>query len=180
MYKLIVSLAFVALSGACNGTSTGNPVDGKSDLVLDDFTSKSFRIDDTGGPNCTDQFENGEEKLSPSATQIEESIADGSAEFIVMMKAEVSQDDYPFIAAGREEDPDLESDSAYRARVDAIAGSQVCAIEDVERIEGTYVESFVLINAFLAELTLEQAKELSRRSDVHSIELSQSSDPPPQ
>jgi hypothetical protein len=43
---------------------------------------------------------------------------------------------------------------------------------------GDYVQSFLLINAFIADLTVEQAVAISGLRDVRSVELSQAGDLP--
>jgi hypothetical protein len=60
-----------------------------------------------------------------------------------------------------------------------IADSQVCALEEVSEAGGKYLSSFLLINAFSAELTADAAIRLSQRADVRSVELSQTGTPPP-
>lgn len=180
MFKFIASLTFVALSGACNGSSTGNPLSEEHDVVLGSYTSKSFRVESTGSPNCENDTEDSADKFEPSLSAIEEAVGEDAAEFIVMMTTEVSQEDYPFSDGDRDvTEQALEDDEEYLARAQAIADTQVCAIQDVEQLGGSYLQSFVLINAFVAELTTQQAEQLAQRTDVQILELSQSSDAPP-
>lgn len=178
MYKLVASLTVVTLTGACSGTSTGNPVTEEPDVMLGSYTSKSFRVESTGSPSCATDTEDSADKFEPSLSEIEDAIGEDAAEFIVMMSTQVSQEDYPF-SEGERDEVALEDDAEYVARAQAIADTQVCAIEEIEQLGGSYLQSFVLINAFVAELTTEQAEQLSQRTDVQSLELSQSSDPPP-
>ena len=178
MYRIVASLTVVALSGACSGTSTGNPATEEPDVMLGSYTSNSFRVESTGSTSCANDTEDNADKFEPSLSEIEDAIGEDAAEFIVMMTTEVSQDDYPF-SEGEREVAALEDDAEYLARAQAIADTQVCAIEETVQLGGGYLHSFVLINAFVAELTTQQAEQLSRRNDVQSMELSQTSAPPP-
>jgi len=178
MYKLIASLTVVAFSGACNGPSTGNPATEEPDVVLGSFSSTSFRVESAGAPSCPTETQDSADKCEPPLAEIEDAIGQDAAEFIVLMATEVSQEDYP-VSDGERDEAALEDDAEYVARAHAIADTQVCAIEEIEQLGGGYMQSFVLINAFVAELTTEQAEQLGRRSDVQSLELSQTSDAPP-
>jgi hypothetical protein len=72
----------------------------------------------------------------------------------------------------------MSSDADPVAREQEIARWQRCAIEEVTSLGGEVGESFWLINAFTAELTLAQATQLSTRGDVQSVELSNPGTPP--
>ena len=177
MYKLIASMSLVALSGTCNGASTGNHVEEKAEPKLASYTATSFRVEDTGSPRCEKGSEEGKNKFAPPLPELEKLVGTETAEFIVMLSTELSQQDYPL--GENEKDGAFNKNTAYMARAQAIAATQLCAIEEVELLKGRYMQSFVLINAFVARLTVEQAKELAQRGDIRSVELSQSAEPPP-
>lgn len=177
MYKIISSITLFALSGACTGTSTGNPVGEEPELTLGSYTAQSFRVESTGSPSCESDTEDGADKFEPTLSEIEDIVGEDATEFIVLMTTEITQDDYPFTDGDR--GTPLEENAEYLARAEAIANTQLCAIDETERLGGTYVESFVIINAFVAELTVEQAEELAERADVRSLELSETMTPPP-
>jgi hypothetical protein len=109
---------------------------------------------------------------------------DGPHEFVVLMKKDLDSEEYPFppppgdpeTGERGEWQPD---DPLLVARVERIAELQACAVAELEAIGGTYVQSFWLINAFSAEMTLAQAYELAERADIRFIEASETGTPPP-
>jgi hypothetical protein len=157
----------------CSGTNTGNPVTQKPTLRRLD--ENIFQILDAAANACDLAHESDPSKLQPPRQDLEARLGDGSAEFIVLMKQEIDSNAYP-LPMGRDEDGE---DPRFVARATAIATSQACTLEELSELGGTYVHSFLLINAFTAELTVEQAVALSELEDVASVELSQTDEPPP-
>lgn len=158
----------------CSGTNTGNPVTNKPTVVRLDETT--FQILDSAADECELARESDPSKLMPSQSELEAQLGDASAEFIVLMKQEIDVNEYP-LPMGRSDDG--EDDPAFVARATAIATSQACTLEEASELGGTYVHSFLLINAFTAELTVAQAVALSELEDVASVELSETDTPPP-
>lgn len=178
-FSSCVGIGAMLVSLACNGTSTGNPADDKNDgPTLDDFTADSFRLVGPGSPDCSVVQEPSAEKVLPDRAELEARLGSDPAEFIVLMKEEVSLDEYPLPGSNRD-DSAWEEDPVYMARAQRVAESQACAIASLEEHGGTYVESFLLINAFVAVLTVPEAVQLSERSDVRSVELGETDTPPP-
>jgi hypothetical protein len=90
------------------------------------------------------------------------------------MIQEIDAQAYPFPTMDM---PDWEAKAEARAAV--IADSQACAAAQLEQLGGTYVQSFLLINAFVADMTIAVAEQLVQRSDVQSVVLSATNTPPP-
>jgi Peptidase inhibitor I9 len=141
-----------------------------------DVSGSSFRVVDLGMRACVDARDLTTERVVPSPATLRAQLPIGSEEFIVLMTREVSLADFPLPPGTRDESA---TTSAQNARALAIADSQVCALEEVSDVGGKYLGSFLLINAFSAELTAEAAIRLSQRADVRSVELSQTDTPPP-
>lgn len=135
-----------------------------------DISSSSFRVVDLGMPTCSDERDLTSVRISPAPAALEAQLGSGSAEFVVLMKHEVSLSEFP-LEPGNRDDPT--PTPAQTARALEIAKWQVCALEEVSQAGGEYLSSFWLINAFSAELTAELAIRLSQRADVQSVELSQ-------
>lgn len=181
MFLNCVGIGGVILSVACTGTSTGNPADEPKDgLTLGDFGAASFRLIDAKAADCPEELEKSEGKLQPARAELEVALGTASAEFIVLMKEEVSLEEYPLPEGSRDRDSAAwAEDPVYTARARRIAESQACAVASLKERGGTYGESFLLVNAFVATLTVPEAVRLSERVDVRQVELSQSDAPPP-
>lgn len=159
---------------ACAGSSTGNPV--AESPSIDRLDEDTFRVIDAKAGGCSDERASDPEKLHPERATLEEELGDESAEFVVMMEREVSLTAFPL--PGQREDIS-EDEPVFVARAQEIAQTQACALGVVAELGGTYVHSFLLINAFVAELTVAQAVALSELHDVRLVEASESSEPPP-
>jgi hypothetical protein len=144
--------------------------------TLTNVSATSFRASLVGSSTCAHDPLSGPSEVWPSESSLEATIGAKTAEFGAIMAEEIDLQRFPF-PSGR--DIDIERDSTYRARANAIANSQHCALRFLEAAGGRYLESFVLINAFVAELTVEQAILLSKRADVRLVELGQTNEPPP-
>ncbi len=118
----------------------------------------------------------GTANIFPAESVLGAKLGTEAGPFIVIMKEEIDLQQFP-LPANRDGDPAL--DRVWMARAEAIAQSQRCAIAATLKAAGEYQESFVLINAFTAELTLAQALQLSRRADVRLVEFTLSDTPPP-
>jgi hypothetical protein len=172
---LLGVLALIACGGddGQGGSSTGNSVDPQTSVrLIDDstFLSLSTDVDDCSAERVADPS-----KLSPSQEALTSILGRGSDEFIVIMKREISLASYPLPSDRMHLDND---DELSRARARELAGSQACAVRAVADEGGDYVQSFLLINAFIADLTVEQAVAISGLRDVRSVELSQAGDLP--
>lgn len=134
---------------------------------------------ESGGRGCEVAREPAAQKLTPSLDDLRAKLGDEATEFVVSMKAEVSPSDYPLPSGGRDAPDTWKRDERYLARASKLAEEQACAVAELRARGGTYLESFLLVNAFRAQMKPEQAAELSQRADVKLVELSQTDAPPP-
>lgn len=155
--------------------SEGVP-NGDEKPTVGDISGESFRVVDLGTPTCSDERDLSSVRTTPAPAALRAQLGSDSAEFVVLMKHEVSISEFPLPAGTRDDDTPT---PAQTARAMEIAKWQVCALQEVSEAGGTYTSSFWLINAFSAELTAEAAIRLSQRADVQSVELSQTDTPPP-
>lgn len=178
--------------GGCGGTDArvGEPRASESaapeppapsaGLQVRPVTQETFVLDGASSEDCRLELETDLQKLNPRREELEDTLGGASEAFVVLMKEEIDPARYPFPAdTVRADGAFLEADPRYMARAARIGSSQACAVLDVETLGGRYVESFVLINAFVAEMTAAQAHRISQRTDVRSVELSQTDAPPP-
>lgn len=146
-------------------------------------TARTFEIREGdprgGGRGCEVAREPAAQKLTPSLDDLRAKLGDEATEFVVSMKAEVSPSDYPLPSGGRDAPDTWKRDERYLARASKLAEEQACAVAELRARGGTYLESFLLVNAFRAQMKPEQAAELSQRADVKLVELSQTDAPPP-
>ena len=177
----------LSLGLACGCSSERGPIVGQSGSEgvpsgderppkVADVSSTSFRVVDLGTRACVDERDLSTERVVPAPATLRARLGSESVEFIVVMQREVSLTDFPLPPGSR--DPDA-AVPAQNARALEIADSQVCALEEVREAGGQYLSSFLLINAFTAELTAEAAIRISQRADVRSVELGQTDTPPP-
>lgn len=176
----------LALGMAAGCSSERGPIVGQSGSegapspdpspTVGDISSSSFRVVDLGTPQCNAERESNSVKVSPAPETLRAQLGSASAEFLVLMKHEVSLTEFPFTPGDRDDNTPTPSQVA---RAEEIARWQVCALEEVSEAGGTYLSSFWLINAFSAELTADSAIRLSQRADVQSVELAQTDAPPP-
>jgi len=167
--------ALVALALAFTGALGCNSKDSTS--MLSDIDATSFKIAVFSTEACDEVALRSESSVSPDMSELIAEIGTGSAEFMVLMTEEFDLQQYP-LPTNRDVEP--ESDATYLARANIIADSQECALSSLRASGGEYLQSYVLINAFSANLTAEQAIQLGKRTDVRSVQLAaQSSQPLP-
>lgn len=179
-----LAIWIIVTSAACG--AEGGPTIGQSgseglpdpDVApkVADVSGTSFRIVELGNQTCEDARDPSAQRVSPAAAELRAKLGGSSAQFVVLLKQEISLSEFP-LPPGSRDDPT--PTPAQSARAVEIAKSQVCAVKEVRDQGGSYVDSFLLINAFVAELTAETAIHLSQRADVSSVELSQTDTPPP-
>jgi len=117
--------------------------------------------------------------VMPPLAELQALLGNTQDKFIVLLHQEIDNEAFPMpINEGR--DPNASPESpAYLARAQAVAHAQLCAVAATEAAGGVYLHSFLLMNAFVASLTAEQAYQLSLHPHVRLVEYSQSSAPPP-
>jgi hypothetical protein len=174
MHSLMGYAALFALVVGCSGTKTGNPVNDQSSFrpLGDD----GFLLLDPVANSCPAPGTADPSKLFPSKQELTRKLGGGRSEFIILMTTDVSFETYPIPTDSRNASDDH---PLYRARAEEIARIQGCAIESVTDGGGKYVQSFWLINGFVAELTVEQAVAISELPDVRGVQLSETESPPP-
>lgn len=79
----------------------------------------------------------------------------------------------------RDELRDPDHDAKLLARANGVLGYQACTLKQLHAIGGRYQSSDILVNAFFADLTEEQAALLGEHPDVGYVELTQKDTPPP-
>jgi len=168
MYVREASASLFVLLFGCAGTSTGNPASPQPSVRI--LGENTFLILKADADNCSAERTAEPSKLSPTQELLSSRLGSSSAEFIVLMKREISLQSYPLPSdrANLGED-----DEVSIARATEIARSQGCTLDALADDGGDYVHSFLLINAFVAELTVDQAVALSGHPDVRAVELSQ-------
>lgn len=174
---LLALALFIACACACTGSAAKEPV---IEFTIAPMSFEDFRIMDPRGEGCSEARESHEGKLSPAEAELRAQLKDGQEEFVIMMKREVSLEDYPLPEGERIRIGETwTEDERYMVRSEAIGRTQVCAIGSLTPPSGDYRYSFLLINAFVARLSASEAVALSERADVKSVELSETKTPPP-
>jgi hypothetical protein len=178
--SVVGGVGFALLVG-CSGTGTGAPnPDAGATPRIGGVTSGGFVILEADASGCNVGEEEGDHKLAPPRAELEETLEQATAEFVVTLKESISLEDYPLPEDPERSDISAEEAEAMRAaRAMRIAESQACAWKALMEIGGVYAGSFLLINAFTADMTADQAVQLSRRADVAFVELSETDTPPP-
>jgi len=139
----------------------------------------NFRVQLTSAGTCAEEHEPGADKLTPEESELRDILGEGTESFVILMREELSLEDYPLPAPPHDREASKwSSDLDYVARAEAIAESQACAIASINPSSGAYEHSFLLINAFVAELDVSEAIRMSERADIKSVELSQTGAPP--
>jgi hypothetical protein len=133
-----------------------------------------FRITNPRIVECRPSSGSGPGELVPEMDELVEIANENGEEFIVVMKHEILEEEFPFPSG------DLpNAGEAAQARAEEIAESQACAISAVQDVGGVYLRSFMIINAFTAIMTAEQALLTSKHDDVWRVELGRTETPPP-
>lgn len=174
MCSLKAWTGLVAMLVGCVGTDTGNPVNDQPRFEI--IGENKLLILDANVSNCSGPRAPDASKLAPAEAELVARLGTESSEFVVVMKREVSLEDYPLPA---DRTNIGEDNPLYRARASEVARSQGCTLETLAADGGRYVHSFLLINAFVADLTVEQAVAISELPDVRTVQLAQSDEPPP-
>jgi hypothetical protein len=166
--SVIILLASAALSCAGNGVSAD---EAHRDTQLD--AEGRFQLLDREAGPCEVTLESSAGKVTPSHEDVGAWLGQGSGDFIVLLEEDIDWETYP---AGSPGSPATEEQ--VHARMAHITELQVCTVTHVESLGGTYVGSFLGLNAFEAILTLAQADQVSERSDVRFVEYETASPPP--